>query len=60
MAAPYRYWKKNNPELLAQLGMVRYVTIMFLFISMMSIPIKMILRLVFLIKYVWITPWFNV
>ncbi len=60
MIAPYRYWKKNNPELLAKLGIVRYVTIIFLFITMMSIPIKMVLRLVFLIKYIWITPWFNV
>ena len=60
MIAPYRYWKKNNPELLIQLGMIRYVTIIFLFITMMSIPIKMVLRLVFLIKYVWITPWFSV
>ena len=60
MIAPYRYWKKNNPELLAKLGMIRYVIIMFLFITMMAIPIKMVLRLVFLIKYVWITPWFSV
>jgi hypothetical protein len=60
MLLPLRYWKKNNPELLAQLGMIRYNLIMFLFITMMSVPIKMILRLVFLVKYVWITPWFNV
>jgi hypothetical protein len=60
MLLPLRYWKKNNPELLAQLGMIRYNIIMFLFITMMSVPIKMILRLVFLVKYVWITPWFNV
>jgi hypothetical protein len=60
MVWPYKYWQKKNPELLQQLGMIRYVTIVFLFITMMSIPIKMILRLVFLIKYVWITPWFNV
>ncbi|NTU94117.1 MAG: cytochrome C [Chlorobiaceae bacterium] len=58
--APLRYWKKNNPELLTQLGMTRYYTIMFLFVTMMAVPIKMILRLVFLVKYVWITPWFNV
>jgi hypothetical protein len=60
LLAPLRYWKKNNPELLAKLGMIRYYTIMFLFVTMMSVPIKMILRLVFLVKYVWITPWFNV
>jgi hypothetical protein len=60
MVWPYKYWQKKNPELLQQLGMTRYVIIVFLFITMMSVPIKMILRLVFLIKYVWITPWFNV
>jgi hypothetical protein len=60
MLMPLRYWKKNNPELLSQLGLIRYNIIMFLFITMMSVPIKMILRLVFLVKYVWITPWFNV
>ncbi len=60
MVWPYMYWKKNHPEFLTQLGMVRYITIVFLFINMMSIPIKMVLRLVFLIKYIWITPWFNV
>lgn len=60
MIGPYLYWKKKNPKFLEQLGMTRYTTIMFLFVTMMSIPIKMVLRLVFLIKYVWVTPWFNV
>ena len=60
MIAPYFYWKKSHPKFLESLGMVRYTTIMILFLFMMSIPIKMILRLVFLIKYVWVTPWFNV
>ena len=60
MVAPYMYWKKNHPEFLTKLGMIRYITIVFLFINMMSIPIKMVLRLVFLIKYVWITPWFSI
>jgi hypothetical protein len=60
MVWPYKYWQKKNPELLQQLGLTRYVIIVFLFITMMSVPIKMILRLVFLIKYIWITPWFNV
>jgi hypothetical protein len=60
MVWPYKYWQKKSPELLQQLGLTRYVIIVFLFITMMSVPIKMILRLVFLIKYIWITPWFNV
>ena len=60
MVWPYKYWQKRNPELLQQLGMIRYIIIVSLFIIMMAVPIKMILRLVFLIKYIWITPWFNV
>ncbi|HWR00477.1 MAG TPA: hypothetical protein VN371_01330 [Chlorobaculum sp.] len=60
MVWPYKYWQKKNPELLQQLGMIRYTIIVSLFIIMMAVPIKMILRLVFLIKYIWITPWFNV
>jgi hypothetical protein len=27
---------------------------------MLGLPIKMFLRLAFHIKYVWITPWFNI
>jgi len=27
---------------------------------MLSIPIKVLARLLFRIKYVWVTPWFNV
>jgi hypothetical protein len=29
-------------------------------VIMMSLPAKMIARLVFRIKYVWVTPWFNI
>jgi hypothetical protein len=29
-------------------------------LSMVALPIKMLLRLALNIKYVWITPWFNV
>jgi len=29
-------------------------------LSHVGLPIKMLLRLLFHIKYVWITPWFNV
>jgi hypothetical protein len=34
---------------------------MLLFLSLMlSLPIKILLRLVFRVKYVWETPWFSV
>lgn len=32
----------------------------FLFLTMMAVVIKVFLRLLFNIKYVWVTPWFNV
>jgi len=27
---------------------------------MMALPVKMIAKLAFRIKYVWVTPWFNI
>lgn len=57
---PYLYWKKRNPEFLEDLGVFPYVTISFLFWTMLALPIKMFLRLVLLVKYVWVTPWFNI
>ena len=38
---------------------VRFGVKAFLFLTMMLLPLKMILRLAFNIKYVWVTPWFN-
>jgi hypothetical protein len=29
-------------------------------VIMLSLPVKILLRLMFRIKYVWVTPWFNV
>jgi hypothetical protein len=39
---------------------VRYGIVAFLFLTMMSLPVKVVLRLAFNIKYVWVTPWFNI
>ena len=47
-------------RILRRMSLVQYVTIQFFFITMLSLPAKMVLRLVFRIKYVWVTPWFNV
>ena len=40
-------------------GWVRFGVKAVLFLTMMLLPLKMILRLAFNIKYVWVTPWFN-
>jgi hypothetical protein len=42
------------------LGFVRYNLMMFLFLSMLGVPLKIYLRLLMNIKYVLVTPWFNI
>jgi hypothetical protein len=55
------YWlKKKNSDLLKKLGFFRYNIVAFLFLTMMALPIKMILRIGFNIKYILVTPWFNI
>jgi len=41
-------------------GTLRYSVIAFLLLTMAALPVKMALRLAFNIKYVWVTPWFNI
>jgi hypothetical protein len=31
-----------------------------LLVAMLSLPVKILLRILFRIKYVWVTPWFNI
>jgi hypothetical protein len=40
-------------------GWVRFGVKAVLFLTMMFLPLKMVLRLAFNIKYIWVTPWFN-
>jgi len=61
------YWiLKRNTDLMKKLGLVRYAIISFLLLSMGGVVIKIILRLVPTalgmnpVKYVWVTPWFNI
>lgn len=42
------------------LGFVRYNLTMFLFLTQMGVPIKIVLRLVFNIKYLLVTPFFKI
>lgn len=57
----FLFWRANRARAaVAQLGAVRFVVVAFLFLTMLAVPIKMALRLVLSVKYVWTTPWFNV
>jgi hypothetical protein len=42
------------------MSLLQYSVMQVFMILMMLLPVKMLLRLVFRIKYVWITPWFNI
>jgi hypothetical protein len=45
---------------LKSVGFLRMFLKIELFLIMMGIVIKIVLRLGFNIKYVWVTPWFNI
>ncbi|MFQ5663573.1 MAG: cytochrome C [Terriglobia bacterium] len=47
-------------KIFRRMSLLQYLTIQFFFITMMGLPVKMLLRHLFRIKYVWVTPWFNV
>jgi hypothetical protein len=48
-------------KLLDRTSLLQYMTFQFFAISVLFLfPIKLLLRLLFTIKYIWVTPWFNV
>lgn len=52
-------WLKGR-EFMQRWGMPRFITTSFLFLNMLGIFVKMVLRLMFNVKYVLVTPWINV
>src|SRR5450432_1640230 len=53
-------WTPFNKKIYARMSLLQYSVMQVFLILMMLLPVKMLLRLVFRIKYVWITPWFNI
>jgi hypothetical protein len=54
---------KNEFEqkILARTSLLQYLTFQFFAVSvLLALPVKLILRLALTIKYVWVTPWFNI
>ena len=49
-----------NRRIYERMRLIQYVTLQFFLVSMMLLPAKMVARLLFRIKYVWITPWYNI
>jgi len=60
---PLRLFPKNEFEqkILARTSLLQYLTFQFFAVTvLLALPVKLFLRLVFTIKYVWVTPWFNI
>ncbi|HEX8815186.1 MAG TPA: hypothetical protein VF753_06785 [Terriglobales bacterium] len=53
-------FRRTNPKDYKRMSLLQYSVMMVFVLTMLALPIKMLLRLLFHIKYVWITPWFNV
>ena len=49
-----------NRKIYARMTLIQYIILQSLLLIMVALPVKIILRLVFRIKNVWVTPWFNV
>lgn len=56
----YFVLKVKGKDFLERWGMVRFTIAGLLLVLMMSLPVKMFLRLAFNIKYVLATPWINI
>jgi len=48
-------------KILSRTSLLQYLTFQFFAVSvLLALPVKLILRLALTIKYVWVTPWFNI
>jgi hypothetical protein len=53
-------FRKHKPEMFLRQNLVQYLMTVSLVGLMLLVPVKVLLRLAFSVKYVWVTPWFNV
>jgi hypothetical protein len=56
----HAFFRRHNAKDYKRMSLLQYSIMMTFFLTMIGLPIKIMLRLLFHIKYVWITPWFNV
>jgi hypothetical protein len=53
-------YRRYNAKNYQRKSLLQYSLMMFFLLTMFGLPIKILLRHSLHIKYVWITPWFNV
>ena len=49
-----------NRKIYSRMSVLQYVVMQTFLIIMLSLPVKILARQLFRIKYVWVTPWFNI
>ena len=58
--AVYSLFRRRMAKDFGRMSLLQFSIMQFFLLTMVALPIKMGLRLLWHIKYVWITPWFNV
>ena len=53
-------WNDFTQRIYSQMTLTQYLIFQLFMTTMISLPVKMVLRLLFRIKYVMVTPWFNI
>jgi hypothetical protein len=56
----YALFRRYQPKNYKRMSLLQYNILVVFMLLMVALPIKMLLRLAMHIKYVWITPWFNI
>ncbi len=54
------WFRRKKPRDWRRMSLLQYQVMMFLMLTMVALPIKILLRHGLHVKYVWITPWFNI
>jgi Cytochrome b(C-terminal)/b6/petD len=64
LAAAFVHWLCVRTEfsrrIYQRMTLLQIVTLQIFMITMLSLPVKILLRLLFRVKYVWVTPWFSI
>jgi Cytochrome b(C-terminal)/b6/petD len=47
-------------KIYSRMSLVQLITMYIFLVFMIALPVKMLLRLLFNIKYIWVTPWFSI
>jgi hypothetical protein len=56
----FALFRRYQPKDYRRMSLLQYSVMVFFLLTMVALPLKMIIRLTMHIKYVWITPYFNI